>query len=90
MGEQDKAQIDRQAAEAQLTDLRVELARFERRYAMSSADFSARYRAGEMGDDADVFEWHALYKMYIHLSNAVEAQVLPPSAAQTQLGQAHS
>ena len=35
-----------------------DLARFEQRYAMNSADFFARYRAGQMGDDADVFEWN--------------------------------
>jgi hypothetical protein len=61
-----------QKDEAQLADLRGDLTRFERRYAMSSADFFARYQAGQMGDDADVFEWNALYKMQVRLADAVE------------------
>ena len=58
--------------EAQLAQLRTDLTRFEQRYAMSSADFFRRYQAGQMGDDADVFEWNALYKMYTRLADAVE------------------
>jgi hypothetical protein len=61
-----------QKDEIQLTELDTDLARFERRYAMSSADFFNRYQAGQMGDDADVFEWHALYKMHTRLADAVE------------------
>ena len=38
---------------------------------MTSTDFFGRYQAGEMGDDADVFEWNALYKMHAHLADAV-------------------
>ena len=59
--------------EAQLATLREDLARFEQRYAMSSADFFARYQAGQMGDDADVFEWNALYKMHTRLASAVKS-----------------
>ena len=40
---------------------------------MTSAVFSARYQAGQMGDDADVFEWNALYKMHIRLAEAVKS-----------------
>jgi hypothetical protein len=62
-----------QKDEAQLADLGEELARFEQRYGMSSADFFARYQAGQMGDDADVFEWNALYKMHTRLADAVNS-----------------
>jgi len=62
-----------QKDEAQLTALAEDLARFERRYAMTSAVFSARYQAGQMGDDADVFEWNALYKMHTRLAEAVKS-----------------
>jgi len=61
-----------QKDEAQLADLRGDLTRFEHRFAMSSADFFARYQAGQMGDDSDVFEWNALYKMQVRLADAVE------------------
>jgi hypothetical protein len=61
-----------QKDEAQLAGLREDLAGFEQRYAMTSADFFARYQAGQMGDDADVFEWNALYKMYTRLADAVK------------------
>ena len=62
-----------QKDEAQLADLNGDLARFEQRYGMNSADFYARYQAGQMGDDADVFEWNALYKMHSRLANAVKS-----------------
>jgi hypothetical protein len=61
-----------QKDEAQLAELREDLARFEGRYAMTSADFHTRYQAGQMGDDADVFEWNALYKMQSRLADAVK------------------
>ena len=62
-----------QKDEAQLAALAEDLARFERRYAMTSAVFFARYQAGQMGDDADVFEWNALYKMHAQLAAAVKS-----------------
>jgi hypothetical protein len=61
-----------QKDEAQLADLSEDLTRFEQRYAMTSVDFFARYQAGQMGDDADVFEWNALYKMHSRLADAVK------------------
>jgi hypothetical protein len=60
-----------QKDEAQLADLSADLARFEQRYGMTSADFFTRYQAGQMGDDADVFEWNSLYKMHTRLADAV-------------------
>jgi len=59
--------------EAQLAELRADLTRFEQQYGMTSADFFAKYQAGEMGDHADAFEWNVLYKMYTRLTEAVEA-----------------
>jgi hypothetical protein len=40
---------------------------------MTSADFFARYQAGQAGDDMDAFEWNVTYKMYSHLAEAVDA-----------------
>ena len=62
-----------QKDEAQLAGLSEDLARFEQRYGMNSADFFARYQAGQMGDDADVFEWNALYKMHTRLADALKS-----------------
>ena len=56
----------------QLAELRAELVRFEERYSMTSADFFARYQAGQAGDDMDAFEWNVTYKMYSHLAEAVD------------------
>jgi hypothetical protein len=36
---------------------RERLRRFERQYDMDSATFAARFGQGELGDDADWFEW---------------------------------
>lgn len=49
-----------QKEEAQLAELADELAGYEARFGISSANFFARYKAGEMGDDADLFEWQVL------------------------------
>lgn len=39
------------------------LAGYERQYQMCSRDFYQRFHAGELGDNADYFEWSALYDM---------------------------
>ena len=62
-----------QKDEAQLAGLREDLARFEQRYAITSADFFARYQAGQMGDDADVFEWNVLYRLHARLADAAKS-----------------
>jgi hypothetical protein len=52
------------------TDLkRVEavLADFERQHGLTSAEFWARYQAGQMSDDADLVEWIAFCKMHRRL-----------------------
>lgn len=53
---------------AELTD---ELNAYEQRFAMPSAHFFEKYQAGEMGDDADLFEWQVLYKIYLRLHNEI-------------------
>ncbi|MBP7963584.1 MAG: hypothetical protein KBG20_14560 [Caldilineaceae bacterium] len=62
--------VDRQIQkdESQLASLAADLQTFERQHGMASADFAARYGAGKAGDSADAFEWHALYKMYVRLT----------------------
>jgi hypothetical protein len=50
-----------QKYERYLTDVQRELAPFEQRYGMSSAECHRRFMAGEMGDSADIMEWMGLY-----------------------------
>ena len=50
-------------AQRELLDLEEQLCAFERQYQLSSDEFYQRFRAGEMGDAADMFEWSAFYQM---------------------------
>jgi len=50
-------------AQRELLDLEERLRVFERQYQLSSDEFQRRFRAGEMGDSADMFEWSAFYQM---------------------------
>jgi len=50
-----------------------QLAGFEERYGLESADFYARYESGEMGDAVDFVEWSATVEM---LGNAKERLAL--------------
>ena len=51
------------AEKAQLAELAGELADYEARFGMASDRFFAKYTAGELGDDAEIFEWQVLYQM---------------------------
>jgi len=44
--------------------LKERLTAFERRYGMESEDFAARFNTGELGDEADWFEWQYLLDAY--------------------------
>jgi hypothetical protein len=69
-----------QKEEAQLAELADELASYEARFGMSSEHFFTKYTAGEMGDDADLFEWQVFYKMHQRLANELQflkAQLVP-------------
>ena len=49
------------------------LTALERRYGMTSEDFAAKFNAGELGDDADWFEWQYLLDAYHSLCSSEEA-----------------
>ena len=49
--------IERFAIERQLAEFQTRLSAYESPYGMLSADFYARFRSGQLGDDADYFEW---------------------------------
>ncbi len=48
-----------------------DLGDFERRYGMESATFYQRFEAGELGDEADWFEWAGLYELKQDLAEKI-------------------
>lgn len=52
----------------ELGELKKELKIYEQRFKMGSEEFFNKFRAGELGDSADFFEWSALYQMYLRAS----------------------
>lgn len=57
-------EMKRKALEFNLGRYKGRLAAFERRYGMVSEDFAARFNAGELGDNADWFEWQYVLDAY--------------------------
>lgn len=55
--------MESMALERELADLENHLREFELQYHLTSDDFYSRFRNGEMGDSADMFEWSAFYQM---------------------------
>ena len=49
--------------ETELSSLSARLLDFENQYNLPSEQFYHRFQAGEMGDEADMFEWSAFYQM---------------------------
>jgi len=45
-------------------NLEERLRTFEKQYGLPSVEFDRRFHAGEMGDEADMFEWSAFYRMW--------------------------
>jgi len=59
-----------------LTALIRSLVAYEQRHQMSSADFYARYRRGEMGDTADVVGWAGDYQHYMQLKKELAQKLV--------------
>jgi hypothetical protein len=57
------SKIDRQIPQDFL-ELENRLQAFEGQYQMRSEDFYRRFRAGELGDSMDFFEWSVFYEMW--------------------------
>lgn len=57
--------IERTQMEREVASLEDHLHSFEEQYNLSSEEFYKRFRAGEMGDDADWFDWSAFYQMWL-------------------------
>ncbi len=65
--------MERAHLETEAESLARQLRAFEQRYQVSSAEFHRRFRAGEMGDDVDMFEWSAFYQMWLSAQERLEA-----------------
>jgi len=60
----------------ELLELAEQLREYERRYAMSSADFYEKYQRGEMGDEREIMHWAMLYGAFIEHKSHVEAALM--------------
>ena len=56
--------LERETAQRDLAEYKTLLQSFETQHRMSSDDFFRRFHNGELGDDADFFEWSAACDMY--------------------------
>lgn len=52
------------------------LVAYAQRYAISSADFSARYQRGELGDAEAMLEWAGDYQHSLQLQAELEQQLV--------------
>jgi len=50
-----------------LKRLSEEMGKFEEQYELSSGDFYAKWKDGQLGDETDFFEWLACYDTYHRL-----------------------
>ncbi len=55
-----------------------QLQRFEKKFGMGSVAFYQKYRAGKMGDSAEVMRWAAVYEAYLSL---IQTSFLPQASA---------
>ena len=65
--------MERAHLEAESNSLARQLRALEHRYQLSSEEFYRRFRAGELGDDADLFEWSAFYQMWSSVQDRLNA-----------------
>jgi hypothetical protein len=57
-------ELERDKAQRELVEYENLLQSFEQRHRMLSEPFFERFQRGELGDNADFFEWSAVYDMY--------------------------
>ena len=64
--------LEIQQAQREQRDLKARLADYEAQYQMTSEEFYARFRKGELGDEMDFVEWSVFYEMYQALLERIE------------------
>lgn len=52
--------------------LKKDLNKLEKRFDMDSSTFFEKWESGSLGDDADFFEWSALYQMFLRAKRRLE------------------
>ncbi|MBI1925833.1 hypothetical protein HYR99_16485 [Candidatus Poribacteria bacterium] len=57
-----------------------QLATFEKRYALKSADFYARFENGELGDGMDCMEWSATVEMLVNAERRLALLEIAPDS----------
>lgn len=57
--------MERAQAARELARMEAVLHKFEEQYQLPSEEFHRRFQAGNMGDEADFFEWSAFYQMWL-------------------------
>ncbi|MGE5343210.1 MAG: hypothetical protein ACM3SY_17195 [Candidatus Omnitrophota bacterium] len=55
-----------------IIQIKCELEKFETTYHMTSEEFYQKFEAGELGDDADFFEWSGLYENVLLYRNRIQ------------------
>jgi len=53
--------MERSRLQAEADNLLEQMRKFEAEHGLASAEFHRRFQVGELGDDADLFGWSALY-----------------------------
>lgn len=64
-------QRERNQMQAQLERLQKRLDAFEKQYGWSTPDFYECFERGELGDDADFFEWSGTWEMVQELQQGL-------------------
>ncbi len=59
-----------------LLETQADLSVFEQRYNMTSREFYARFKCGELGDASDYILWAGLYEAFSLLKQRVENAVM--------------
>lgn len=70
--------MERNRLERESAALAGRLQFFEQQYHLPSADFYQKFQAGEMGDDADLFEWSAFYQMWLSVQERLNTLQTSP------------
>lgn len=69
--------IEQARLEQELARLEARLHQFEAQHQLASAEFFRLFRAGELGDEADFFEWSAFYQMWASTQEQLGVLRLP-------------
>lgn len=69
--------IEQARLEQELARLEERLRELEAQHHFSSAEFYRLFRAGEMGDEADYFEWSAFYQMCMSIREQLDVLKIP-------------